>query len=78
MGSFGVKSVPNASKQMRRLRGARGGGIIVFGGLVWFGKIWVVGVEGKGKERRRREEKRRAIGSCFGSCSLEMGRWVGR
>lgn len=52
MGSFGVKSVPKASKQMRRLREARGGGgIIVFGGLVWFGMIWVVGVEGKGKER---------------------------
>lgn len=58
-----MKSVPNASKQMRRLREARGGGIIVFGGLVWFGMIWVVGVEGKGKER---EEKRRE----------EMGYWV--
>lgn len=54
-----MKSVPNASKQMRRLREARGGGIIVFGGLVWFGMIWVVGGEGKGKEReeKRREEK---------------------
>lgn len=75
MGSFGVKSVPNASKQMRRLREARGGGIIVFGGLVWFGMIWVVVGEEKEKER---EEKRRAIGSCFCSCSLEIGRWVGR
>lgn len=70
-----MKRVPNASKQMRRLREARGGGIIVFGGLVWFGMIWVVGVEGKGKKR---EEKRWAIGSCFCSCSLEIGRWVGR
>lgn len=51
-----MKSVPNASKQMRRLREARGGGIIVFGGLVWFGMIWVMGGEGKEKER---EGKRR-------------------
>lgn len=51
-----MKSVPNASKQMRRLREARGGGIIVFGGLVWFGIIWVVGGEGKGRKEKRREE----------------------
>lgn len=56
MGSFGVKSVPNASKQMRRLREARGGGIIVFGGLVWFGMIWVMGGEGKGKGKEREEK----------------------
>lgn len=81
MGSFGVKSVPNASKQMRRLREARGGGIIVFGDdLDWDDLDWDDlgcgrGGEGEGK---RRKEKRRAIGSCFCSCSLEMGRWVGR
>lgn len=51
-----MKSVPNASKQMRRLREARGGGIIVFGGLVWFGMIWVVVGERKGRKEKRREE----------------------
>lgn len=67
-----MKSVPKASKQMRRLREARGGGIIVLGGLVWFGMIWVVGVEGKGKER---EEKRREglLGYVF---VLVHWRWV--
>lgn len=47
-----MKSVPNASKQMRRLRGARGGGIIVLGGLDWIGIIWIMGGEGKGGKRR--------------------------
>lgn len=77
MGSFGVKSVPKASKQMRRLREARGGGIIVFGGfsLVWDDLGYERGGEREGK---RREEKRRAIGSCFCPCSSEIGRWVGR
>lgn len=48
-----MKSVPNASKQMRRLREARGGGIIVFG--ILFGLAWVGwdgrGGEGEGKRR---------------------------
>lgn len=67
-----MKSVPNASKQMRRLRGARGGGIIVLGGLVWFGMIWVVVGEGEGKAR---EEKRRdgLLGHVF---VLVHWRWV--
>lgn len=72
MGSFGVKSVPNASKQMRRLRGARGGGIIVFGGfsLVWDDLGCGRGGEGEGK---RREEKRGLLGHVF---VLVHWRWV--
>lgn len=67
-----MKRVPNASKQMRRLREARGGGIIVLGGLDWIGMIWVMSGEGKGKER---EEKRRdgLLGHVF---VLVHWRWV--
>lgn len=56
-----MKSVPKASKQMRRLREARGGGIIVFGG---FGLDW--DNLGYGRGEGEREEKRRE----------EMGYWV--